>query len=176
MCFTVLKPEVALEAAASLHATIDQGATHSAQSLASLNERVKGEMTNVLERLALTNTALQTIVGGAEQNLATVEGSLTERIRDADVRNDLLILQDTLDLKLAGLVPRLDVMRRRAIEASDQESLIQAMADRAIARRQFPGKALLLSVIDLPFSISPVVVGLMLVLLYSPNHGLLGEL
>ena len=44
----------------------------------------------------------------------------------------------------------------------------------AIARRQFPGKALLLSVIDLPFSISPVVVGLMLVLLYSPNHGLLG--
>ncbi|MFN9571251.1 MAG: sulfate ABC transporter permease subunit CysW [Cyanobacteriota bacterium] len=42
----------------------------------------------------------------------------------------------------------------------------------AIARRQFPGKALLLSVIDLPFSISPVVVGLMLVLLYSPTNGL----
>jgi sulfate transport system permease protein len=46
----------------------------------------------------------------------------------------------------------------------------------AIARRQFRGKALLLSVIDLPFSISPVVVGLMLVLLYSPNHGLLAPL
>ncbi|MEB3354388.1 MAG: sulfate ABC transporter permease subunit CysW [Cyanobacteriota bacterium] len=42
----------------------------------------------------------------------------------------------------------------------------------AIARRKFRGKALLLSVIDLPFSISPVVVGLMLVLLYSPTHGL----
>ena len=42
----------------------------------------------------------------------------------------------------------------------------------AIARKQFPGKALLLSIIDLPFSISPVVVGLMLVLLYSPTHGL----
>jgi len=41
----------------------------------------------------------------------------------------------------------------------------------AIARRQFRGKALLLSIIDLPFSISPVVVGLMLVLLYSPSHG-----
>ncbi|MEG7795895.1 sulfate/thiosulfate ABC transporter permease CysW, partial [Listeria monocytogenes] len=35
----------------------------------------------------------------------------------------------------------------------------------AIARRRFRGKALLLSIIDLPFSISPVVVGLMLVLL-----------
>lgn len=46
----------------------------------------------------------------------------------------------------------------------------------AIARRQFRGKALLLSIIDLPFSISPVVVGLMLVLLYSPSHGVFGEL
>ena len=46
----------------------------------------------------------------------------------------------------------------------------------AIARRQFPGKALLLSVIDLPFSISPVVVGLMLVLLYSPTNGLFGSI
>ncbi len=46
----------------------------------------------------------------------------------------------------------------------------------AIARRQFRGKALLLSVIDLPFSISPVVVGLMLVLLYSPTNGVFAGL
>jgi sulfate transport system permease protein len=46
----------------------------------------------------------------------------------------------------------------------------------AIARRRFRGKALLLSLIDLPFSISPVVVGLMLVLLYSPSNGLLAPL
>jgi len=45
----------------------------------------------------------------------------------------------------------------------------------AIARKKFKGKALLLSVIDLPFSISPVVVGLMLVLLYSPSHGVLAS-
>ncbi|MFM9109470.1 MAG: hypothetical protein ACKOPN_02510, partial [Prochlorococcaceae cyanobacterium] len=44
----------------------------------------------------------------------------------------------------------------------------------AIARRQFPGKALLLSVIDLPFSISPVVVGLTIMLLYSPTNGVFG--
>jgi len=37
----------------------------------------------------------------------------------------------------------------------------------AIARNKFPGKAFLLSVIDLPFSISPVVAGLMIVLLYG---------
>jgi sulfate transport system permease protein len=37
----------------------------------------------------------------------------------------------------------------------------------AIARHKFPGRALVLSIIDLPFSISPVVAGLMLVLLYG---------
>jgi sulfate transport system permease protein len=52
-------------------------------------------------------------------------------------------------------------------------TLFGLAAATAIARRQFRGKALLLSIIDLPFSISPVVVGLMLVLLFSPNHGLL---
>lgn len=37
----------------------------------------------------------------------------------------------------------------------------------AISRHQFPGRAFVLSIIDLPFSISPVVAGLMLVLLYG---------
>jgi outer membrane protein TolC len=58
------------------------------------------------------------------------------RIRDADLRNDLVILQDVLALKQAGLVPRLDLLRRRAIEAESQELLTQALADRAVARRR----------------------------------------
>ncbi|MCC5615293.1 sulfate ABC transporter permease subunit CysW [Nostoc sp. CHAB 5836] len=37
----------------------------------------------------------------------------------------------------------------------------------AIARHKFPGRTIVLSIIDLPFSISPVVAGLMLVLLYG---------
>jgi sulfate/thiosulfate transport system permease protein len=45
----------------------------------------------------------------------------------------------------------------------------------AIARRKFPGRALLLSIIDLPFSISPVVAGLMIVLLYG-RQGWFGPL
>lgn len=46
----------------------------------------------------------------------------------------------------------------------------------AIARKHFRGKALLLSIIDLPFSISPVVVGLMLVLLFSSTNGLFADI
>lgn len=43
----------------------------------------------------------------------------------------------------------------------------------ALARRQFPGRTLLLSIIDLPFAVSPVVAGLMIVLLYG-RRGWLG--
>jgi sulfate/thiosulfate transport system permease protein len=38
-----------------------------------------------------------------------------------------------------------------------------------IARNQFRGRTLLISIIDLPFSISPIVAGLMIVLLYGRN-------
>jgi sulfate/thiosulfate transport system permease protein len=42
-----------------------------------------------------------------------------------------------------------------------------------IARHRFPGRTFLITLLDLPFSISPVVVGLMIVLLYG-NRGWLG--
>ena len=71
------------------------------------------------------------------------------RVYDANLRNDLLILQDTLDLKQAGLVPRLDVLRRRAIQAADEETLIQSLADRAVARRQ------LAVLLNLPANVTP---------------------
>jgi outer membrane protein TolC len=71
------------------------------------------------------------------------------RVYDANLRNDLLILQDSLDLKQAGLVPRLDVLRRRAVQASDEETLIQAMADRAVARRK------LAVLLNLPANVTP---------------------
>ncbi len=83
-----------------------------------------------------------------------------------------------------GVQPFLDNLRNEELVHALQLTLITTAiavpantifglaAATAIARRRFPGKALLLSTIDLPFSISPVVVGLMLVLLYSPTHGL----
>jgi len=71
------------------------------------------------------------------------------RVYDANVRNDLVILQDSLDLKQAGLIHRLDVLRRQAIQASDEETLIQALADRAVARRQ------LAVLLNLPPQVTP---------------------
>lgn len=41
----------------------------------------------------------------------------------------------------------------------------------ALTRFAFRGKRVLLALIDLPFAVSPVVAGLCLVLLFSPNHG-----
>ena len=44
-----------------------------------------------------------------------------------------------------------------------------------LVRYDFPGKRLLSALIDLPLSVSPVVVGLALVLVYNPRYGWLGE-
>ena len=57
-----------------------------------------------------------------------------------------------------------------AIVAIPVNTVFGLCAAWAIARnKRFPGRALLISIIDLPFSVSPVVAGLMLVLLYGRN-------
>ncbi|HEY8352352.1 MAG TPA: hypothetical protein VIK87_07395, partial [Sphingomonadales bacterium] len=43
----------------------------------------------------------------------------------------------------------------------------------AVAKFEFPGKGLLVTLIDLPFSVSPVIAGLVYVLLFG-SHGFLG--
>lgn len=50
------------------------------------------------------------------------------------------------------------------------------MAAWAIAKFRFKGKNLLITLIDLPFAISPVVAGLIFVLLFSTTHGLFAPL
>lgn len=107
----------------------------------------RAQLTNARNTYANEVRKLQLQVSEAYYQLQQADQLL--RIQDANVRNDLVILQDTLDLKQAGLVPRLDVLRRRSIEASNQENLIQALADRAVARRR------LAVVLNLPPEINP---------------------
>jgi len=45
----------------------------------------------------------------------------------------------------------------------------------ATTKFHFRGKNILLTLIELPFAVSPVVAGLLFVLLFSPNHGVFGE-
>lgn len=44
----------------------------------------------------------------------------------------------------------------------------------AVTRFRFPGRTILTSVIDLPFAVSPVVAGLMILLMFAPRTGLFG--
>ena len=107
----------------------------------------RAQLTNARNTYANEVRKLQLQVSEAYYQLQQADQLV--RIQDANVRNDLVILQDTLDLKQAGMVPRLDVLRRRSIEASNQENLIQALADRAVARRR------LAVVLNLPPEINP---------------------
>jgi sulfate transport system permease protein len=80
-----------------------------------------------------------------------------------------------------GLSPFLDALQQSDFIAAIQLTLLITFivvplntifglcAAWIIARNRFPGRAFLLSLIDLPFSVSPVVAGLMIVLLYGRN-------
>jgi len=80
-----------------------------------------------------------------------------------------------------GIEPALEVFKNQDFFSAAQLTLLVAVvsiplntvfglcAAWVIARNRFRGRTLLISIIDLPFSISPVVAGLMIVLLYGKN-------
>ncbi|QHV01351.1 sulfate ABC transporter permease subunit CysW [Synechocystis sp. CACIAM 05] len=80
-----------------------------------------------------------------------------------------------------GAEPFIQAMGDRNFQSALQLTVVMALisvplntvfglcAAWVLARNQFPGRALFLSVLDLPFSISPVVAGLMIVLLYGKD-------
>jgi len=58
-----------------------------------------------------------------------------------------------------------------AVPANTVFGIVAALV---LVRRRFPGRALLNAVIDLPFALSPVIIGLSLILVYSNTTGWLG--
>src|SRR5215212_4659450 len=54
-------------------------------------------------------------------------------------------------------------------------TIFGVVAALAIVRQRFPGRALFNAAIDLPFAVSPVVVGLALLLVYGSRDGWIGE-
>jgi outer membrane protein TolC len=109
------------------YAVLDFARTPAVQAARARLQEARNRYGNGLRRLQLA-------VSEAYYNLQRNDQLV--RIRQADLSNDLVILQDVLALKQAGLVPRLDLLRRQAIEAESQELLTQALADRAVARRR----------------------------------------
>ena len=122
------------------YALLDFARTPTVRAARAVLERQRNTYANQLRSLQLQ-------VSEAYYSLQQEEQLV--RVYDANLRTALVVLQDTLDLKQAGLVPRLDVLRRRAIQAADEETLIQALADRAVARRQ------LAVLLNLPASVTP---------------------
>lgn len=54
-------------------------------------------------------------------------------------------------------------------------TLFGTLSALVLVRQKFRGKAILNALIDIPFAISPVVIGLALILLYGPRDGLVGQ-
>lgn len=114
---------------------------------------VKARLTSLRNTYGSQLRQLQLQVSEAYYQLQ--QADQTVRIQEAAVRNDAVILADARDLKRAGLAPRLDVLRRLAIEAGDRQLLIQAEADRTVARRQL-AVLLRLGPQDTPLASDPI--------------------
>ena len=114
---------------------------------------VKARLTSLRNTYGSQLRQLQLQVSEAYYQLQ--QADQTVRIQEAAVRNDAVILADARDLKRAGLAPRLDVLRRQAIEAGDRQLLIQAEADRTVARRQL-AVLLRLGSQDTPLASDPI--------------------
>jgi sulfate/thiosulfate transport system permease protein len=87
-----------------------------------------------------------------------------------------------------GLEPVLQALSRPAFQSAfwltlqitliavPINTIFGVIAALALVRRRFPGRSLLNALIDLPFAVSPVVIGLALVLVYGKNGWLGGML
>lgn len=109
------------------YALLDFARTPAVQSARAELRQARSSYANELRQLQLTITEAYYQLQRSDQLV---------RIREADLRNDRVVLEDVLALKQAGLVPRLDLLRRKAIQADSEEQLIQAEADRRVARRR----------------------------------------
>ncbi|AMV26387.1 Sulfate transport system permease protein CysW [Gemmata sp. SH-PL17] len=109
-----------------------------------------------LALLALTVLVVIPVVGVFAEALADGVGAYwTNLTADADTRHSVL-----LTLTVAPLAVLLNLV-------------FGVAAAWAITRFKFPGRTLLVTMIDVPFSVSPVVVGLMFVILFA-DWGVLG--
>ena len=73
------------QSSAALSHALETSASASVGTLIGANDKLKSEMTSVLDRLSQTNSALQSIIGNAGQNLAAIESALSERVKDFQI-------------------------------------------------------------------------------------------
>jgi sulfate transport system permease protein len=92
----------------------------------------------------------------AKNTFADGLGGLTSALQDPDVTHALLL---TLQVALIAVAINL---------------VFGVGMSLLLVRKDFPGKRALSALIDLPLSVSPVVVGLALVLVYNPRFGWFG--
>lgn len=146
--------------------TLDAAATPSSSAAAVQGMNSSGQpateepawLRRVLIGVALTFLALFLVLplvvvlyGAFEQGLGVWHAAITEPDAAAAIRLTLTVVLVVVPLNL----------------------IFGVAAAWAIAKFQFPGKPLLITLIDLPFAISPVVVGLMFVILLG-NQGWFG--
>jgi len=134
-----------------LRQAIDTSANGSVATLLGVNDRMKGELTNVLDQLGVTNQSLEKIISTASTNLEAIETSVGERLRDFQsalniVSNQINLLNDTASSTLhdAGqLATTIDEHHRTLALSAGELARTQAELDTSLASRRVSLEALL---------------------------------
>lgn len=94
---------------AELNAAIQSGSATSLHQLVEANDKLRGEVSGLLDKLGEANTVLNTIVGSTSRNLAEVEGRLGERVKGLEAT--LAAILSAANQGSDALVSRVEAIR-----------------------------------------------------------------
>ncbi|MBV1705705.1 MAG: hypothetical protein KGQ37_00690 [Hyphomicrobiales bacterium] len=135
----------------ALGEVIDGGTNSSITSLATLGDRLSGELGGVLARLDAAHQALSTLVNNANYNLSSLEGALSGRMKDfaqamGGVSEQVNALNETATTTLNdghALASRLDGHARALATSAAALLQVQSSSDATLSQRRASLEALL---------------------------------
>jgi hypothetical protein len=94
---------------AELNSAIQSGSATSLHQLVQANDKLRGEVSGLLDKLGEANTVLNSIVGSTTKNLAEVEGRMSERVKGLEAT--LAAILSAANQGSDALVSRVEAIR-----------------------------------------------------------------
>ena len=124
---------------AELNAAIESGSAKSLHNLVDANDRLRGEVAGLLDKLGEANRVLNTIVSSTAKGLSEVEGRLGERVRGLEAT--LAAILSAANQGSDALAARVEAIRSASGDLlSTSQSAVSALDDRTSAMRSLSGE------------------------------------
>jgi hypothetical protein len=124
---------------AELNAAIQSGSATSLNQLVDANDRLKGEVAMLLDKLGDANRVLNTIVGQTSHNLAEIESKVTERVQGLEAT--LAAILSAANQGSDALAARVEAIRGASGELlTNSQAAANTLAERTTAMQALTGE------------------------------------